>query len=354
MKNLKLKMSDTMMFINDVHISDRKIHDFNVNMDEALRICKEKNISYLVVGGDLFEARASQPLNVLISVKKFLEKATNNGLMVILANGNHDKVAQEEDEGYCHIFNTIDNVIVIDDWMTIDTPHANIYVLAYFPETGSLSQKLEDIQRQECFANGKKNVLYAHAGVLDALGTENKNEISPKHFIKFDNVYMGHYHNRNKFGKNIEYIGSSRQFNYGEDEYKGYNICNSFGELEFIQNKANVRYTTLEVAYKDIDSIPDIIEEFLQDKTSEYRIRIIVKATEKTRKLVDINKIQKMGVDKVIVDYNTTTQTSNSTTLYKKLTGEQIKIAYQEYCKESKANPELGVKYIDDVNIKYN
>lgn len=42
-------------------------------------------------------------------------------------------------------------------------------------------------------------------------------------------------------GTVIEYIGSSRQHNFGEDEDKGYTLLYSDGSYEFIKNHVNIR-----------------------------------------------------------------------------------------------------------------
>lgn len=343
------------MLINDCHIADNKLTQFTDNMDEALDICIQNNVKYLLIGGDLFEARASQPLSVLITVKKVLEKFTKNNISVIMVNGNHDKVNQESNYGYCHVFNTIDGVTVIDEFGLIETPNANIFMLAYFPEIGSLKDKVKAIEETDEFSNGKVNILYAHAGVLEALGTKNKNEINAKTFSKFNNVYMGHYHNRSKFGKNIEYIGSSRQFSYGEDEEKGYNICNSYGELTFIKNKVNDRYITIQHSFKKINELPDVVNKILNNNDEvKYNIRCIIKATKTTKDSVDVDKIQKMGIDKVIVETNERKVESESSTLYEKLDTEQIKIAYSEFCSEIKESDNLGLQYLSKINVNLN
>ena len=58
--------------------------------------------SQIAIGGDLFQSRASQTLDVLLAVHDALLEAEKRQIEIIIANGNHDKVNQEAIRGYCH------------------------------------------------------------------------------------------------------------------------------------------------------------------------------------------------------------------------------------------------------------
>ena len=343
---LKFNTTDSFLFINDVHISRDQIPVFEKNWNEAVDICIERKIKYIVVGGDLFQARDSQTLSVLRKIQESLELSSSKGITVILTNGNHDKVNQEDEFGYCHLYKYMPDVIVVDTYIILETPHANIFVLAYFPETGSLKDKVEDIYGSKTFSNKKDNILYAHAGVLGSLGRENKDEVSSELFAKFDRVYMGHYHNRSQFGKNIWYIGSSRQYNYGEDDEKGYNVCDSYGELTFIQNKVNTRFADIKVDIDEISKIPSMVKK-IRKKGDMYRIKCTISVPSHFKGVVDKDAIKKMGVNRVEINNIFEPTTQNKGGLYKKFDKEQVVETYSEYCNEINVSPDLGVKYLN-------
>lgn len=78
--------------MNDIHISKGNTPAFQANWQEAMGICRERDIREVVVGGDLFFSRAAQTLDVLLAVRDMLVSAADHGIHVTLAEGNHDKV----------------------------------------------------------------------------------------------------------------------------------------------------------------------------------------------------------------------------------------------------------------------
>ena len=121
-------------------------------------------------------------------------------------------------------------------------------MMGYFPEGGSFTSRLAALATSG-LVEGKLNYLYIHEGVNGALATAAPCELPPRIFEPFDRVFAGHYHNRAVVpGTRIEYVGSSRQFNFGEDEAKGYTILCTDGSSEFVQNEANIRYKVLDTS----------------------------------------------------------------------------------------------------------
>lgn len=92
------------LLFNDIHVSNDNIPEFKLNWNEALNICDKYDISEIAIGGDLFQSRASQTLDVLLAVHDALLEAEKRQIEIIIANGNHDKVNQEAIRGYCHVF----------------------------------------------------------------------------------------------------------------------------------------------------------------------------------------------------------------------------------------------------------
>lgn len=61
-----------LLLLNDIHISKDNIPAFQANWQEAMGICRERDIREVVVGGDLFFSRAAQTLDVLLAVRDML------------------------------------------------------------------------------------------------------------------------------------------------------------------------------------------------------------------------------------------------------------------------------------------
>lgn len=341
------------LLINDIHVSKDNIADFKLNWDEALSICDKMGIKTIAVGGDLFQSRAAQSLDVLLAVYDMLEQAHLRGINVILANGNHDLVDQEAVRGYCHVFGKHENVAVVDDFLTINQNdwEFDLHMIAYFPEKGSFTDKLNALVK-EGLNKDKKNFLYIHEGINGALLHCSDNELPAYIFGDFNKVFVGHYHNRCNIPKtNIEYIGSSRQHNFGEDEEKGYTVLYSNGSREFIKNEVNTRYKNIDVPLKKLNiHLTDQLEELKAEGRYKVKVRVHVSAADVAG--LDKNVLLKSGASKVeIITTEPEVREIESTSLFEKFDNRKIIENYQEFCVVRKIeNVSMGLNYLSKID----
>lgn len=340
------------LLINDIHVDKDNIEEFNKNWDEAIKVCQCEGVVDMVVGGDMFTSRSSQTLSVLLAVKRALLRATTKGITVTLAEGNHDKVNQEEIEGYNHIFAGLKGVDVIDNHEALYWEGAKcaLLVVCYFPENGSFLDKLDTaitdaILKLNPDVNSENQiVLYIHEGVHGALGEfDIDGELPQEPFENFHKVLCGHYHNRVRIkNTNIEYIGSSRQHNFGEDEEKGYTLFYDDGSTKFVKNEVNTRYATHEISFKELSKLS------LQPKDN-YKYKLKVRCTEKQSKDVDKQALLEMGYNKVelVVSSSVSAETSASS-IDEKYDINGIKKEYVNFCNEQSIDSSLGIKYLEE------
>lgn len=337
------------LLINDLHANKDNIAEFLKNWDEALSICKREGIEDIVVGGDVFTSRASQTLATLLAVKSAFVKATRQGIYVTIGEGNHDKTDQEAIEGYNHLWVGLDRIEVVDTHLALVWQGVEVCLLliSYFPENGSFLDKLDEAV-SHTLSNypqytKKDIILYIHEGVHGALGDfEIDGELAQAPLLDFKAVLCGHYHNRVKIkNTNIEYIGSSRQGNFGEDEEKGYTILYSDGSYSFVKNEVNTRFQTVELDFKDVDK-------FTLDKDDRYKYKVKVKCNEKQAKLFDKQKLIDLGFHKVeaVSESNLPKETAASD-IQEKYDKQGIKKEYQNYCNENSIDSKLGMKYLE-------
>ncbi|MDR1718073.1 MAG: phosphoesterase [Prevotella sp.] len=340
------------LLLNDIHISKDNIPEFSTNWNEALSLCVQQGITLIALGGDLFLSRAAQTLDVLLAVHDAFLSAEKTGVRIILANGNHDKINQEAIRGYCHVYDCHANVTVIDDFLTIEEPGWGfaLHMIAYFPENGSFTEKINALA-----AGGlneeKVNYLYIHEGINGALAHSSDNELPAYIFKKFDRTFVGHYHDRTIVkGTNIEYIGSSRQHNFGEDEEKGYTILYRDGTHKFIKNKVNIRYKTIEVpADKAGDHLCDELEEIKAE--NRYRVRVRIHSSAARASSVDKSKLLQAGAGKVeIITTGPDITETLPSSLFEKFDNRKIMENYEEFCKEKNIeNIGLGLSYLSKI-----
>lgn len=334
------------LLINDIHVNKDNIAEFQLNWDEAIDVCKQRGISEIIVGGDLWTNRAAQTLSILMAVRSAIIKATSNGIDVVLAEGNHDLVDQESMLGYSHIFSEYPGVTVIDDFIIEDIgENLSLVVMSYFPENGSFLSRLDEVKSTVSPAN---TILYIHEGINGALTTSTSDELPAEGFKEFKKVLVGHYHNRTQVGKNIFYIGASRQHNFGEDEDKGYTVLYYDGDTEFVKNQVNTRYATVEV---ELDSINDAKEQIAALIKEGKKVKVKVECNSDETTTIDRQSFIDMGVSKIEVNTSSVSVASATQTLETKYDKAGIKQEYTIFCQKKEiSDVATGLKYLDKIN----
>ena len=332
--------------MNDLHVGPDSLVDFQLNWDEALRICKERGIQQIIIGGDLFESRVGQRLSVLQTVYQALCKAEAQDIEITIAEGNHDKVDQEAIFGYCHVFGKFPNLFVVDDFLEMEFPDGpTMYIMSYFPENGTFSERLHQISEQlnpQVF-----NILYCHAGINGALAKSSDKEVPARIFSAFNKVVVGHYHDRCIIdGTNIEYIGASRQKNFGEDSAKGYTILYSDGSMEFIQNTVNTRYCTIEAT--TVKEAKELLE---SHKDEKLKVKVRITCPSDVASTIDKESLIELGASKVEVVAKTADSAAKVTDFDSKYDKDGLKEEYVRFCKQKEIKDiDLGLTYLDKIN----
>lgn len=342
-----------MLLLNDIHISKDNIPEYLTNWHEALEICATHGVKEIVFGGDMFQSRSSQTLDVLLAVHDSLLEAERSGIRVLLANGNHDKVNQESVRGYCHVFDQHSNVTMADTFYTVTREDWNfaLHVGAYFPENGTFSERLKEWHSTGTVA-GRLNYLYIHQGINGALGQPNDNELPAKIFKDFDRVFVGHYHNRTKVAPNIEYIGSSRQANFGEDEQKGYTLLYTDGSTEFVKNSVNIRYQVIDISADQVNThFKDRLDEIRAD--GRYRTKVRVHGTAAQTSTIHKDELLEAGANKVeVISEETVVSGATTSGLFEKFDSSKIQDSYKDFCHEKEVEDiEFGLTYLSKIEM---
>lgn len=342
-----------LLLLNDIHISKDNIPAFKANWQEAIDICRKMDVKEIAIGGDLFFSRAAQTLDVLLAVHDALLTAAEHGIHVTIAEGNHDKVNQENERGYCHVFDQHSNVLVCDEYVSLplgDDCRFVLHMMGYFPEDGSFCTRLDRL-KEEALDPKRLNFLYIHEGINGALAQPNDKELPAKIFEEFDKVFVGHYHNRTIIDKTrIEYIGSSRQHNFGEDEEKGYTVIYTDGSHEFIKNKVNTRYRVIDVAAERAGlNLMDELREI--DADGRYKVKVRVHAPQAAMKSVNKAALLDAGATKVelIADDEDMLEVAASS-LFEKFDSHRIRETYEEFCREKQIDDvAIGLEYLSKI-----
>ena len=328
--------------MNDMHASASNLSEFAKNWREAFDVCRDRGIGRIVIGGDIFNAQASQSLPVLKAVSDMFAFGHDAGLTFVVAAGNHDKSSREETWSYCHVFGRYPGVEVIDEHAVLEGGSYRLAVMSYYPESGSFKERLDKLKEE--LGDLSDTVLYIHEGVKGALGgLELDTECDVEWFDGFLKVLCGHYHNRMSLADGrIEYIGSSRQNNFGEDEEKGYTVLYEDGSQEFVKNRVNMRYRTIEAVYGDELSIDD---------DPMYKTRLQLRCTDAESKAVDKDKLAAMGFSKIEIKTDKIkTAKAGDTSLDQRYDKAGIMQEYKNFCGAKGIEPRLGLEYLDKMS----
>jgi len=344
-------MEAKILLMNDMHISTDKISDFVKNWNEALDICEEHKILDLVIGGDIWTSRAGQSLGVLMAVRTCILNTTKKGIHLTIAEGNHCKEDLESVIGYSHLFSEYQDVDVVDDWMLLEYPQFNFYVMSYFPENGSFPDRIAELLESEGKEhNAGSDILYIHEGVAGGLITPAPHELPAEVVKDFKYVLVGHYHDRKKIpNTNVQYIGASRQHSFGEDEEKGYTIVYEDGSQKFIKNEVNTRYQTIEVESDQINGkLFDLLGEY--NASGKYKTRIRVNCSDNEVLAIDKQKIIDAGASKVEIITASRKAEIKSLDMGFKFDRDGIKKEYVKFCSDKSIKDiDFGIKYIDQI-----
>ena len=151
-------------------------------------------------------------------------------------------------------------------------------------------------------------------------------------------------------GTNIEYIGASRQHNFGEDGEKGYTILYSDGSTEFVKNEVNQRYIVIDVELADMDD--DFMARLAEIKAdSRYKVKVRIKCESSQSSTVDKHKLAECGANKIeLVTEQTIVMSTDHKSITTKFDKSGIKEEYTNFCSQKSIDNQLGLQYLDKLN----
>lgn len=328
------------LLLMDIHIKDNNVDLVNNIFDQIIDICLEQNIQFIFQGGDIFNSRASQSLNVLMCFVDFVNKLRDLGIGFYCISGNHDKVDLESCKGYPDIIQDTLKYACFSKETSI-TFLSSIYdfhFLPYFKENGSYKERLQNIVNE--LNKDKKNILITHiaiSGVKNNDGGLVENNLTSDLFDAFDNVLVAHYHNESKINEKIHYIGSVFPQNFGEDNNKGAWIISKKG-----YNRVNLnfpKYFTYRFDCKDIIQITDQLKQV----NHQYdKIRFVITGNE-----TEIENFNRSIFDNYNVDVKFEKIYSQKIVELKKYKEDDIMLSFKQFCLDKQVQDNIRVKSIN-------
>ena len=149
-------------------------------MEQVVEIGVKKDIKHLDFGGDWFQSRKGQPLEVLTFTETFLNSLPFESITMIA--GNHDKLDYESMDSFLDVFGYFPKVNLVKT----DYVKDNIAYLPYFLEGDLYNAFLSEFEKRKNYPN----ILITHVGVdgYSSIGGKINSAVTASQFSKFKQV----------------------------------------------------------------------------------------------------------------------------------------------------------------------
>lgn len=292
--------------ITDLHISEDNWEEVVECCEEAIDKCVELELEHLFIAGDIFTSRKGQTQPTLFAFAMILDYSRKKKLHITAIAGNHDKMSYISEASYLDTFAPYEGFTLVKDHCVHHMRGISVATIPFFKESdGTFDKYFKEIGKI-----GKEtpiDYLITHIavdGVKNNDGSEVEKSFNKSRFKAFKKVFIGHYHNQQKIGKNIYYIGSLRQNNFGEDDKKGLTVVYRDGSHE--QFKLN--FTNYRTVVIDLDKVkPEEIDKMKELKRKKGdKVRLKIKGTKEQVAAVNKVKFKMLGysIDTDIYDPN--------------------------------------------------
>lgn len=284
------------VLLTDTHKAKDNLKLVKSIFSQAADLALELGLKRVYHAGDFFTDRVGQNLATLLAFQYILDEYYERGLILVGIPGNHDKTDQDSPKSYLNIFQNHKAFQLVDEEAFDTVGDTLIGFLPFF--TKSYKERLKKLEKDAKALKNKHNVLITHQafnGVMNNDGTLVEDSVSPKDVKFWDSVLVGHYHDASDVGKNIKYIGSAYQTNFGENsEDKGFQILYSDGTIEF-EPSDFPKYIKVKVNLeKDFENE---IELYSDEAYKDDNIRFIFEGDREMQHKVDREKLEEIGID---------------------------------------------------------
>lgn len=245
------------------HISRNRAAEIQYTFNNIIRICKEEQVDYLLVAGDLFECAVPDRRLVKDVATAF---AGVPDTRVIIAPGNHDYVTA----GSCYLDDELwsDNVYIFRgkwDSFIFDDDRVQIFGAAF---TGAYQNSPLMPQKIENMVDGYIHIGVLHGEIVAESGVSSYNPVTTKCIgeSRLDYLALGHIHLRSEILvtgiTNYGYSGCPEGRGFDEQGSKGIymgEITSGICHMNYYEMSRRCYYE-VEVGLDGVCSCGDIIQ----------------------------------------------------------------------------------------------
>ena len=279
----------------DTHKTKENLALVESIFDQAIELALDLGVKRIFHGGDWFTNRVGQNLATLMAMKRVFDKIEKAGLIIDGIPGNHDKTDQDSADSYLDIFSGFGNFNLHSEGGLITHKDITVAFLPYFSQ--SYTERLKELELAAKSRKTTTNILLTHKafnGVRNNDGSLVDDGVSRKAVKFWDKVLVGHYHDACKVGKNIFYIGSTYQSNYGENiTDKGFTILYDDGSTDFEPSQFP-KYQKIKLDASDEEAIETELEHYAN---SDDNVRFVFTGSKTDLDKINLSKFTDAGID---------------------------------------------------------
>lgn len=287
------------LFITDIHLSKDNGQLVKSLFKQVFKICKERSISKIFCGGDVFTNRVGQPLSCLDDFKEIVDSLEKAKVDFYIIPGNHDKTDLESVKSYLDHFYSPRYKLSREGGAYFFSPNVVVAMIPYFPDEKWM-EEYNEVSRmvwEDADPNAVK-ILITHSGfdgVMNNDGSKVESIIKPSMFKDWTRVLIGHYHNASTLAKNVIYTGSICQKDFGETwKDKGATIIYTDGSIEHVPLKFP-KYLKETLDVNDAETLRMLLEKY-EGKTEDH-IRFIFTGKKCDATKIDTVELSKRGIE---------------------------------------------------------
>lgn len=289
--------------VTDVHLDRGNSGLVKDIFNQLVSLCHERGVSNVICAGDVFTTRSGQPLECLSAWQEILGILRDNKIVIDVIPGNHDKTDGNDECSYLDVYEGASRWVRLHRvgeavWFG-EEEDICVWMIPYFG-TQRWMEEFERMKHEED-EGGRLNLLVTHMafnGVRNADGSEVGDGIAPSAVFSFDSVIVGHYHDRSTVGRNIHYVGSAYQNNYGEGCVdKGFAVLYEDGSIEYVQS-CFPRYIKETIQATDRETLINLLEKYgdKEGRVDHVRFEFVGKKADLER--LDVTELQtRYGID---------------------------------------------------------
>lgn len=264
-------MTQTYLFVGDLHIRAENHEEVDLLLREILSILADQTFDAIVLGGDIMhyhERLFTQPLNQALHFIQTLSQITPVYVLV----GNHDYINNSQfltRQHWMNAMKTWTNVTIVDE--PVD---AGDVMFVPYVAPGRFIEAMDTVNKRWNY----KEVIFCHqefrgckmGAILSTEGDEWDDE--------FPYIVSGHIHDHQQVGKKIIYPGTPIQHAFGDSTVRRLCVVCVEPNHTFI-NFIDLNMPRKHIMHCTISNVHDIMEEMEKKMDASDKIKIKLETT---------------------------------------------------------------------------